>query len=74
MLDVRYLIGRGSPPPAVRPAFQGTDYWVIVNSNALPRTFIPHRVETVADDKARLAKLAAEDFNPREVAYVESPR
>ena len=44
-----------------------------MNSNALPRTFIPRRVETVAEDKARLAKLAAEDFDPREVAYVESP-
>jgi hypothetical protein len=46
---------------------------VLVNSNALPRTFVPHRVETATEDKARLAKLAAEDFNPREVAYVESP-
>ena len=73
MLGVRYLIGRGSPPPDSHPAFQGTDYWVIVNSNALPRTFIPRRVETVAEDKARLAKLASPEFDPREVAYVESP-
>jgi hypothetical protein len=73
MLNVRYVVGRGSPPPEARPAFQGTDYWALVNSNALPRAFIPRRVETVAEDKARLAKLAAEDFNPRAVAYVESP-
>jgi hypothetical protein len=73
MLGVRYVIGRGSPHPNTHPAFQGPDYWAIVNSNALARTFIPHRVETVTDDKARLAKLAAEEFNPREVAYVESP-
>jgi hypothetical protein len=73
MLGVRYVIGRGSPPPNTHPAFQGTDYWVLVNSNALARTFVPRRVETVAEDKARLAKLAAEDFNPREVACVESP-
>ena len=46
---------------------------MLVNSNALPRTFVPRRVETAAEDKARLAKLAAEDFNPRAVAYVESP-
>jgi hypothetical protein len=73
MLGVRYVIGRGSPPPNTDAAFQGTDYWVIVNSNALPRTFVPRRVETAAEDKARLAKLAAEEFNPHEVAYVESP-
>jgi hypothetical protein len=73
MLNVRYLIGRGSAPTNTHPAFQGTDYWALVNSNALPRAFIPRRVETVAEDKARLAKLAAEDFNPRQVAYVESP-
>jgi hypothetical protein len=73
MLGVRYVIGRGSPPPNTHPAFQGTDYWVIVNSNALARTFIPRRVETVVENNARLAKLAAEDFDAREVAYVESP-
>jgi hypothetical protein len=73
MLGVCYLIGRGSAPTNTHPAFQGTDYWVLVNSNALTRTFIPRRVETVAQDKARLAKLAAQDFDPREVAYVESP-
>jgi uncharacterized membrane protein YfhO len=44
-----------------------------VNSNALPRVFIPRGVELVADDQARLAKLAAEEFDAREVAYVESP-
>jgi hypothetical protein len=73
MLGVRYLIGRGFPPPNIRPAFQGADYWVLVNSNALARTFVPRRVETVSEDGARLAKLGAEGFNPREVAYVESP-
>jgi hypothetical protein len=73
MLNVRYVIFRGPPRPNAHPAFQGPDYWVMVNSNALPRTFIPRRVETVVEDKARLAKLTAEEFNPREVAYVESP-
>ena len=73
MLGVRYVIGRGSPPPTPTPLFKAPDYWVLVNSNALPRAFVPRRVETVAEDKARLAKLAADDFNPREVAYVESP-
>jgi hypothetical protein len=73
MLGVRYVIGRGSAPTNTHLAFQGTDYWVLVNSNALARAFVPRRVETVAEDKAQLAKLAAEDFDPRAVAYVESP-
>jgi hypothetical protein len=73
MLGVRHVIFRGTPPPEARPAFHSPDYWVMVNSNALPRAFIPRRAETVVEDKARLAKLAAEDFGAREVAYVESP-
>ncbi len=73
MLGVRYVIGRGPAPPTPRPVFQSTDYWVLVNSNALPRTFVPRRVETVTNDQARLAKLGAEGFDPRAVAYVETP-
>jgi hypothetical protein len=73
MLGVRYLVGRGSPPTNSHPAFQGTDYWVLTNSNALPRTFVPRRVETVPEDAVRLEKLGAQEFDPREVAYVESP-
>ena len=41
MLGVRYVVFRGTPPPSVKPAFQGNDYWVLINSNALPRTFVP---------------------------------
>ena len=73
MLGVRYVILRGAPSGGTRPAFQGPDYWVMVNSNALARTFVPRRVETVTEDKARLEKLASPEFDPRDVAYVESP-
>jgi hypothetical protein len=73
MLGVRYVILRGSPSAGTRPAFQGQDYWVMVNSNALARTFVPQRVETVTDDKTRLEKLASPEFDPRELACVESP-
>jgi hypothetical protein len=73
LLGVRYVILRGSPPAPVHPAFQGDDYWALVNPAALPRAFVPGRVETVVDNHARLEKLASPQFNPREVAYVESP-
>ncbi|HVM48524.1 MAG TPA: hypothetical protein VMU04_10885 [Candidatus Acidoferrum sp.] len=73
MLGVRYVIGRGAPPPDARPAFQGMGYWALVNSNALPRAFVPRRVEMVTGTRARLEKLASPQFDPREMAYVESP-
>lgn len=72
MLSVRYVIFRGSPPATVHPPFQSFDYWALVNSNALPRAFIPRHLETIADDHARLAKLTSPQFDPREVAFVET--
>ena len=73
MLGVRYVVFRDSPPPNVHPAFSGPDYWVMVNSNALPRVFIPQRVEVAKEEKARLRMLASPQFDPRAVACVESP-
>jgi len=73
MLGVRHVVYRGTPQPHIRPAFQGNDYWALTNQAALPRAFIPRRVEMVADDYERLGKLASAQFDPRAVAYVESP-
>ena len=73
MLGVRHVIFRGSPPQKIKPEFQSPDYWVLENSSALPRVFVPQRVEVAPDDDERLGKLARPEFNPREVAYVETP-
>jgi hypothetical protein len=73
MLNVRYVVFRGSPPAEIHPFLRGDDYWVLVNREALPRAFVPHRVETVTNDRERLDKLTAPQFDPREVAYVETP-
>jgi hypothetical protein len=73
MLGVRYVIFRGSPPSGTRPAFKDTDYWVLLNPAALPRAFVPQRVEMVTDPALRLRKLASAKFDPRAIAYVESP-
>jgi hypothetical protein len=70
---VRYVIFRGQPPLGTQPAFSGTDYWVLTNSRALPRAFVPRQVQTVPDRKTCLQQLAALGFNPRETAYVEQP-
>jgi len=73
LLDVRYVIFRGAPPPRVHPPFQGNDYWVLINSNALPRVFVPKSVTTTTSDGEELEALASPQFNPADVAYVESP-
>jgi hypothetical protein len=73
LLDVRYAIFLGALPPRVHPAFQGDDYWVLINSNALPRPFVPKSVQTVSTDNDTLKKMTSPQFNPAEVAYVESP-
>ncbi|MCY2991495.1 MAG: hypothetical protein NTY19_27010 [Planctomycetota bacterium] len=73
MLNVRYVIFRGPPPEGIQPEFRGNDYWVLINRAALPRVYVPQRVEVVADAQTRLAKLAAADFNPAHVAFLESP-
>ncbi len=73
MLNVRYLIFHGPSVDEARPAFKSPDYWVMVNHRALPRAYVPHRVEMVADHKERIRKLGLPDFDAREVAYVEVP-
>jgi hypothetical protein len=73
MLNVRYVVFRGRPPKEVRPDFSGLDYWVMTNRNAMPRAYVPERVETAAEFQQRLDALASPKFDPRKVAYVESP-
>lgn len=73
LLGVRYVIFRGEPPAGLQPPFRSPDYWALINHRALPRLFIPQRIETIADDGERLARLASPAFRPREVAFVETP-
>jgi hypothetical protein len=71
LLGVRYMIFRGDPPPQLTPPFRSFDYWALVNDAALPRVFVPRRVEIEANDTLRLQKLGAPDFDPQAVAYAE---
>jgi hypothetical protein len=72
MLDVRYVVFRGNPPPGLQPDFASPDYWVMENSNALPRAFVPRHVEAASDESYRLLRLGAPDFDARQTAYVET--
>lgn len=73
LLGLRYLVFRGSPPDGFQPTFASEDYWVLANQSALPRVFVPTRVETVADGQTRLLKMGDPNFDPRAVAFVEEP-
>jgi len=73
LFGVRYVICRGTPYTQARPLPASFDYYVLENTNALPKAFIPRRVECVPDHDERLRRLESPDFNPREIAFVESP-
>jgi hypothetical protein len=72
MLGVRYVLFRGPIPSRLDPQVRGDDTWVLTNPSAMPRAFVPRRVETVADKQQRVERLADDQFNPREVAFVET--
>ncbi|MBM3321323.1 MAG: hypothetical protein FJY73_11670 [Candidatus Eisenbacteria bacterium] len=73
MLNLRYVVFRGAPPTGVVPLTQQDDYWLLENPLALPRAYVPERVETVSDEANCLQLMARDDFDPRRVAYAEIP-
>lgn len=73
MLGVRYVIFRGTPPPDIRASFVDTDYWVWTNERAMPRVYVPRRVEVIPDPQARVDAMNRPDFDPGDIAYVEQP-
>lgn len=73
MLNVVYVIVRGTPPKGVAPDLVGVDYYALINRNALPRVFVPSTVSVASDPSDRLRRLADNRFNPRGLALVEQP-
>lgn len=73
MLGVTHVIFRGKPTAGTRPVAHFEPYWVLANSNALPRAFVPRRVQTEVDARKRLALMGAEGFDARELGIVEEP-
>jgi len=72
-MNLRYLIFLGVPPPTRHPRFVTEGFWLYENSNCLPRAFVPRHVKQVTDPKLRLQLLGQPDFDPEDMAYVESP-
>jgi hypothetical protein len=73
MMNLRYLIFPGTPPPGRHPRFAKEGYWLYETTKFLPRAFVPRHVEEISDPQLRLQLLAQPDFDPQDVAYVESP-
>jgi uncharacterized membrane protein YfhO len=48
-----------------------SDYWAMENRRALPRAFVPKRVEPAPSSIRLLDLLGAEGFDPRAVAYTD---
>lgn len=69
MLNLRYVIGRGEPPPDAKLFFHGHDYWII-QLRAQPMLWVPRRVEVIADKQMMLETMGEETFDPAEVAYL----
>src|SRR5262249_11008283 len=51
--------------------YTSPDYYVLENTNALPRVFVPTRIEILKEGDARLTRMASPDFDPRKTAFVE---
>jgi len=73
MINLRFIILPGSPPAGAQPRFVSDGYWVYENPRCLPRVFIPRHVQVVDDSQRRLQMLGQPDFDPTDIAYVESP-
>lgn len=71
MLNLRYVYHAGHPPARATVLARDGAGWIEVRPNALPRAFVPKRVETVASDAACLERLKQREFNPRAVAFVQ---
>ena len=73
MLNVRYVIFRGTPREFMHFPFQGDDYWALINSNVLPRVFVPKSVQNVSNADDELQQIAPEQFDAAKTTFVESP-
>jgi hypothetical protein len=73
MLNVRYVIFRGTPRESIQLPFQGDDYLALVNSAALPRAFVPKSVQAVSNPHDELQQIASPQFDAAKTTFVESP-
>jgi hypothetical protein len=67
-------VARARPPVSeLKPVAESPGYWVFENAAALPRAWVPRRVETATSTEAILERLADATYDPQDRAYVEQP-
>lgn len=69
MLNVRYFITRSQPPRDFPVIVHNDDYWVIENTHALSRVFIPTKVSILQDESSVLREMSVSQFNPQIEAF-----
>jgi hypothetical protein len=73
LLGARYILtipGAVAAIPGTRAAYRGPDANVFADALAVPRTFVPARVEIARDEQDELASVADEAFDARRDAVV----
>jgi hypothetical protein len=78
MLNVEFIL---FPPGSKNPSLyapldlvqENDEGSIYRNPQVLPRAWLVHRVETIADETAQLDRLARADFDPAAVAIVPEP-
>jgi hypothetical protein len=73
VLSVRHLVGRGSPPAGLRPAWTGHDQWLMENEKALPRVTLPRSARVIPDKDARLRELGSPEHDPTVTVLEDAP-
>ncbi len=77
MMNVRYLVASGTPPPGAQPvstARTGYGDEAVYAYGGLDRAWIADQVTVLEDDEAALARILSEGFDPaREVILAAAP-
>ena len=72
LLNLRYIVGFGSPQSGSHPAWSDGDYFITERPSADTRVFVPKQIETIPDSEKRLARLTDGKWNPRNSLILES--
>lgn len=70
MLALRYVFHQWPTISGAQVLAHDRLGWVEQRDTAMPRVWVPRRIESVADDEHCLDRLRDPAFNPRDVAYV----
>lgn len=78
MLNVEYIVFGPDNAGAERYAplelvHQSGEGWIYRNPTVLPRAWLVHQVEVIADDTEQLARMSQPDFDPKTMAVVAEP-